>query len=382
MGSGMLLQDEEIMTQEQHITIIDEQPITGTIDSGVHRCPCEQCPLLVRFPDDGILLAWLDEKTGRTNSWKTHVAYHRNAVSLRAKLRAFGYELLMDLSEREVLKGYLQIVQKWAGERAPGSQFQGRPVAAAGYNQRLASISSLFQYARKKLLYTGSNPIELLERRKVHPYAGAQPLPQETVSEMLVQIPATGLANKRDSAILDVALETATRGQALLDLKVKDLTVVGSRLRVFFRRTKGNKNMTCTLEKETSAEVIAYLTELYGEEWERQTEDPVWVSLASNGTYGQQLSIQGLGGIYLKWLRTSKTHTSRHSTVMALIKMGVPTRDIKELLGHEHIATTELYVPIIQAQTEEKYGKELTAAFGLGAARKKKERVGEEEEKS
>jgi len=125
---------------------------------------------MIHLPEDGILVAWLDAKTGKSQSWKTHVAYHTTAIALRTRLQQHGYDLLMELSDDRLLAGYLLIVQQWAGSRAPTSKHKGE-IAASTYNHRLAVISSLFEYAKQQRLYTGDNPIDHIERRTVHALA-------------------------------------------------------------------------------------------------------------------------------------------------------------------------------------------------------------------
>lgn len=101
------------------------------------RCSVIQCPYLISLPADGILVAWLDDKTGKSHSWKTHVAYHATALSLRAALQVHGYELFYDLTDDTHYAAFLLIVQQWAGARAADSHHRG-PISPATYNHRLA----------------------------------------------------------------------------------------------------------------------------------------------------------------------------------------------------------------------------------------------------
>src|SRR5579864_6156173 len=106
-------EDNRLILQMPH------SQVTDASQAQIYHCPIKNCPHLICLPDDGILVAWLDAKTGRSQSWKTHVAYHSTTIALRTALRQHGYDLLIDLSDEMRLAGYLLIVQQWAGSRAP-----------------------------------------------------------------------------------------------------------------------------------------------------------------------------------------------------------------------------------------------------------------------
>jgi site-specific recombinase XerD len=322
-----------------------------------YPCPIKNCPAMIHLPEDGVLLAWLDAKTGRSQSWKTHVAYHTTAIALRSRLQQHGYDLLMDLSDDRLLAGYLLIVQQWAGSRAAGSKHKGE-IAASTYNHRLATISSLFEYAKQRRLYKGDNPIDLIERRTVHAYASAQAIEMLDMRKLLSKIDRADDAGKRDYALLCVALQTAQRGGALACMHIRDLTWVGNRLKVHFPRTKGAKTGEMLLEVETTGALADYLQRLYGPDWSEQKQRQVWVSFSNNDSRGEQLSIQAVEQICAKHLGTSKSHVTRHTTALALDELGVPLSQIQELLDHENPATTGLYTKRLK-KSQNQHGRAL-----------------------
>jgi integrase len=352
---------------EQDRLLLQLLPNQGTLSSGpqVSPCPTNQCPEVIRLPEDGILVAWLDAKTGKSQSWKTHVSYHTTAIALRTRLRQHGYDLLMDLSDDRLLAGYLLIVQQWAGSRAPTSKHTGE-IAASTYNHRLATISSLFEYARQQRLYKGDNPIDHVKRRTVHAYAGAQAIEMLEMRKLLARIDRRDDAGKRDYALISVALQTAQRGGALAAMHISDLTWVGNRLKVHFPRTKGAKVGETLLEVETTGALADYLQRLYGPDWHQQQQCPVWVSFSHNGSHGAQLSIQAVEQVCAKHLGTSKSHVTRHTTAHALDELGVPLSEIQEILDHNNAATTGIYTKRLK-KGQNKHGRALEQVFGVSA---------------
>jgi site-specific recombinase XerD len=346
--------------------------VTDASESQIYHCPIKNCRQTIHLPDDGILVAWLDAKTGRSQSWKTHVAYHSTAIALRTALRQHGYDLLMDLSDEIRLAGYMFIVQQLAGSRAPTSKHKGE-IKTSTYNHRLASISSLFEYAKQHRLYKGDNPIDLIERRTVHAYAGAQAIEMLDMRKLLAKIDRSDDAGKRDYALIGVALQTAHRGGGLADMRVGGLTWVGNRLKVHFPHTKGAKTDDKLLEVATTSALDGYLRRLYGPDWSQQKQCPVWVSYSNNNSRGEQLSIQAVEQICAKHLGTSKSHVTRHTTSLALDELGVPLSQIQELLDHENPATTCLYTKRLK-KSQNQHGRALEQVFGVSATRREEER--------
>ncbi|WP_201389526.1 tyrosine-type recombinase/integrase [Ktedonobacter sp. SOSP1-85] len=345
-----------------HLPILQSQALTG---EQVFQCIVTGCPHLVHLPEDGILVAWLDAKTGKSHSRKTHLAYHSTALSCRDALRAQGYDLFMDLSERGTRAHWLLIVQRWAGERAATSTRAGAP-ANSTYNQRLAILSSLFVYAHRQQLYQGDNPIELLERRKVYDYASAEAIEPLDMRKLLAAIDRTTISGLRDYALLSLALHTGQRVQVLADMRVGHLTRAGAALRVTFPRAKGGKRSTRQLGEETSAALITYLEQVYGTGWAAQGEAPVWMSLSRNQSRGQSLSLQALEQICARRLGTSKFHVTRHTAAKTLDQLGVSASEIQEFLDHESLATTGRYLKVLK-RAEHKYSRDLEQIFGIEA---------------
>jgi integrase len=361
-GSSMVM-DGRRETNDTTLLLSTVSHTAVTPVSPRQRCTVPQCHAPVQLPDDGILLAWLDEKTGRSRSWKTHVAYHTTALSLRDALRAHGFDLFCDLSEETRYASFLLIVQQWAGTRAKTSHHSG-PISAATYNHRLATISSLYSYARRMRLYRGDNPIEAIARRTLGEQHGAQALDVLEMRKRLVRINRATLAGQRDYALLSVALQTGSRVQTLADMRIGDLTWAGERLVIHFPRTKGGETDDKELEVETSKALAAYLSAQYGERWQDHPQAPVWISYARNDSYSKKLSEQALEQICLKHVGTSKFHTLRHTAGLTLEDLGATTSEIQSFLRHKNIATTSRYLKRAR-RAKNKYGRDLEQIFGI-----------------
>ena len=96
--------------------------------------------------------------------------------------------------------------------RLPGSRHKGE-IAPATKNQRLAILISFYQCANKRGFLTIGNPIDLVDRSPVQPYARAYGLEQEEVQERLLKIDVTSKAGLRDFALLLVLFTTGRRAK-------------------------------------------------------------------------------------------------------------------------------------------------------------------------
>jgi integrase len=266
--------DEAQVSEDRALALPHTSRITVTDEAQIYHCPITHCPHLISLADDGAIIAWLNEKTKKSQSWKTHVSYHSTALAVRAALRAHGYDLFTDLSSDEDYARYVLIVQQWADQRSTRAKRQGT-VTNATYNNRLAILGSLFDYAKRTRLYRGDNPIDSIQRRKVEDQDNAEPLDATEVAEHLAKINRATRAGKRDYALIGVALQTAQRGQALADMYIRDLSWVSPRLKVHFPATKGGRSDTKLLEVETSGALATYLRSYYGEEWVEKQDAPV-----------------------------------------------------------------------------------------------------------
>ncbi len=135
--------------------------------------------------------AWIHEKFGHTKSEKTRTAYSETILAFRKMLQREGLDLSWAASEREteaqIRQSLALYAQAFASTRLPGSHHKGE-IAPATKNQRLAILSSFYQFANKRGFLTIGNPIDLVDRSPVQPYARAYGLEQEEVQERLLKI--------------------------------------------------------------------------------------------------------------------------------------------------------------------------------------------------
>jgi integrase len=321
-----------------------------------------------RFTIDAAVAEWLAQKE-TIGSKRTRAEYEETMYLFRALLDQGGLDLLSNPID------IARIAALWANMRAPNTRRPGQDVSPAMYNQRLAILSSWYTFVQETYHLEVSNPIKGMKRRKVQPYAGADPIPPHEVEQGLAGIDRSTQEGIRDYALLAVALYTGRRASELADLRGRDVRIQGrgkeTRIRLVFH-AKGDKVKKDLLPTETSAVLLDYLHVRFGKQLQAIPPDaPIWISYSRNASRGQAISIRTLSNIVAAHLPTSKVHALRHSFVVGMLRSGAPLTDVADHLGHTDIKITRLYAKELTGD-ENRYGEALEKRFGI----KRKSRKG------
>lgn len=178
----------------------------------------------------------------------------------------------------------------------------GKEVRASTFNQRLAILSSFYQYALKHREGHSitENPITRVERA--------------TVADSPARaLPMTEVQGNRDKAFLLIGLNTGRRLSELHALHCRHIVMQQGTVYLIFERLKGGKTATNRLDRATAAALLTYLAAVYGEEL--PPEAPVWVSTSPRHQMHRlpvQVSRRTLANICAKHLGTSQVHVLRH----------------------------------------------------------------------
>lgn len=161
--------------------------------------------------------------------------------------------------------------------------------------------------------------------------------------------------DKRNQAMLELIYATGLRVSELCNLKITDLRFTSHQIRVF---GKGSKERIVPVNDYALKKVREYLVEarpiLLG-----YHRDDNFLFL---NNHGEVITRVGFFKI-LKQLaldagieKNISPHTLRHSFATHLLEAGVDIRLIQEMLGHEDIATTQIYTHLSLNKIKEVYG--------------------------
>lgn len=315
---------------------------------------------------DLAIAGWLHSKLQRSQSTRTQTTYLETLRDFRAALHFKQFDLdrldatpqacYDNLSERQVVTLTAQEFAAWS--------VSGRSVKAATHNQRLAVLSSFYEYAIRQD-FLDHNPIRKVERAKVDQYGSSKALPNEVTTEGLANIDRTTKRGKRDYALLCVLLETGRRLSEVAGLQWRDLYISRANvITVNFPNLKGGKEISDKLDPKTSAALLAWLRDFYGKELVSIASDaPLWVSLMPK-SYGQVLSIRSISNICKQHLGTGKVHQTRHTWTRNMLEAGASLPLIQKKLGHNSLATTGLYAQQLES-VENPFAEEIAKRAGI-----------------
>lgn len=211
-------------------------------------------------------------------------------------------------------------------------------IGAAARARKLSAIKSLYNYLNVRTKQITENPVKDIEFPKVR-----RALPKYlTLEESSRLLRATKGPNQtRDFAILMLFLNCGIRRSELVGLNISD--VYDDRIRVV---GKGNKERIVYMGQACRKAVDDYLAErrnivltdnraLFG------SRDKNRISASAVHRLVKKHMLEaGLDASQLS------AHKLRHTAATLMLSNGVDLKTLQEVLGHEHLDTTEIYTHI------------------------------------
>jgi site-specific recombinase XerD len=279
----------------------------------------------------------------RRMSPRTSVAYQRDLEAFGSFLKAREDGLDPD---RHVAPPYgalelatggdvLAYLQRLNGTRAYAPRSIRRKISA------LRTFYKFLKFDGRR----GDNPAADVPSPKI-----GRPLPKALTEADMDRLLATKLAGLtdvqrlRDRAILECLYSSGVRRSELLGLALTDVDLDGRSMRVV--GGKGNKDRVVPLTEVAADALRAYLGVR-----PRSSGDAFFI-----GRGGARLSESALYKIVRTYITIAglkghaSPHTLRHSMATHLYENGADLLVIKEILGHESLATTQVYTKVARSR--------------------------------
>jgi site-specific recombinase XerD len=278
----------------------------------------------IYVPADKTIAAFVNElHYARGRSPRTSEAYARD-------LELFGAYIEGDVAraERAQIKAF---VLELAGKRR---------YMPAAIRRKLVALRRFYRYlivegVREDDPTVGIDPPKLPKRLPVV-------LREDEVARLLRTAPPAGRTDfqkYRDRAILEVLYASGIRRAEVASLDLADVDLERRIMRV---TGKGNKQRTVLINEAAADAMRAYLG------YRPRTADAAFFI----GRRGERLGVRAVWEIVktiekLSGLVVHATpHVMRHSFATHLLENGADIMTIKELLGHESLATTQIYTNV------------------------------------
>jgi integrase/recombinase XerD len=198
--------------------------------------------------------------------------------------------------------------------------------------------------------YRESNPMELIESPKI-----GRKLPDIlSVDEIDHLINAVDLSTKegeRNQSIIETLYGCGLRVSELIDLKLSDLFFKEGFIKV---TGKGNKQRFVPIGEVTQQYISGYIRNSRTlVPLKKKASDVLFLNRRGNMlTRAMIFTIVKNLAVASNLQKNISPHTFRHSFATHLLENGADLRAIQQMLGHESITTTEIYLHVDKSQLQ------------------------------
>ena len=261
----------------------------------------------------------------RNYSVKTIVSYRTDLLEFEEYFKKVDAELDFTRADADVVRNWMVNLMD-----------DGR--TATTVNRKLSSLRSFYRFLLKRKVVSVDPMVKVVGPKK------KKPLPsfvREKDMDRLLDEPLydEGFEGCRDRAILEMFYATGMRRSELIGLDVADVDLSAKLIKVTGKR---NKQRLIPFGDELAEGLLEYI-KVRNETLLQGTEA---FFVLKNGERMYPEAVYRLVRRYLSGVVTLKKrspHVLRHTFATAMLNGKAELRAVKELLGHESLATTEVY---------------------------------------
>jgi len=254
-------------------------------------------------------------------------SYTRDIYKLQAYLEAHDISISPIKIDLEILQGFIYEISKIV---KPTTQ-----------SRIISGLRNFFDYLIFED-YRDHNPTELLETPKI-----GRTLPEtlsfSEINELINSIDLSLPQGERNRTIIETIYSCGLRVSELIHLKLSDLFFDEGFIRVL---GKGNKERFTPINYDTQKYISFYIKDIRSHiNPQKGYEDTLFLNRRGKSLTRQMIFmiIKALS-IKINLNKKIGPHTLRHSFATHLLEGGADLRAIQQMLGHESITTTEIYV--------------------------------------
>ncbi|WP_019039337.1 site-specific tyrosine recombinase XerD [Psychroflexus tropicus] len=253
--------------------------------------------------------------------------YRLDILKLTNYLSEFETDVSPITIDEEIVQNFIYIISKLLSERSQSRLISG--------------LKSFFDFLIFED-YRSTNPLELIES----PRLGRQlpdTLSTQEIDQLIDAIDLSHPQGQRNKAIIETLYGCGLRVSELISLKLSHLYFDEGYIKVL---GKGNKERLVPINDYTQKYINLYKNQIRNE----QQIKPEFNDILFLNRRGAQLTRAMIFTIVKQLAKSanfSKTvspHTFRHSFATHLLENGANLHVIQQMLGHESITTTEVYM--------------------------------------
>lgn len=280
---------------------------------------------------------YLEKEKGMAEN--TRLAYAGDMAELAAFLTERGLDCPLAASNTDLVAWMLKL--KNGGK------------SGSTLNRKLAAVRGYYNYYVRRGVI-GTNPTDNIKSPKVK----RKQIEYLTVEEMerLLSQPDESLKGRRDQALLELLYAAGLRVTEAAGANVSDVN-----LRIGFITCTGEKGKAriVPLGRPSRSALETYVYDVRPRLL-RGKEDDGALFLNTNGT---RLTRQGVWKILKEYAKTAglehrlSPQTLRNSFAVHMVQNGADLKSIQELMGHEDLAATQIYLSVTKNRIKEVYDR-------------------------
>ncbi|MDD4565399.1 MAG: tyrosine recombinase XerD [Eubacteriales bacterium] len=235
-------------------------------------------------------------------------------------------------------------------------QLKNTGKSSATVNRKAASLRAFYNFMTEKN-YISENPAVNIKSPKIE----RKSIEYLTVDEidMLLSIPDGSIKGLRDKAILELLYATGIRVSEIVEMNVVDVN-----LRMGFVTCTGEhgKARIIPMGRPCRAAVEEYIYEVRPK-FIKKSEDADSPNALFLNFSGKRLTRQGLWKMLKEYAKSVGIENRltpqilRNSFAVHMIQNGADIKSLQELLGHEDISATQIYLSVAKNRIKEVYDK-------------------------
>ena len=236
------------------------------------------------------------------------------------------------------------LLERYRGHLFYYRKKNGEPLSFRTQHGMLVPLKGWLRWmAREK--YILQNPAVDLELPRLGRFLPKHALTRDEIESILAE-PNTGDARGlRDRALLETLYSTGMRRAECVQLKLHNVDFNNGT--VFIHQGKGRKDRVIPIGNRALHWIEKYLTEVRPLLVLEPDDSSLFLSF-----YGAAISRDHLSGIVHEYVKAANIgklvgpHLLRHTMATLMLENGAELRFLQEILGHESIATTQIYTHV------------------------------------
>lgn len=265
----------------------------------------------------------------RNASERTLQSYQDDLTDFDANVEATATGITWATMDADVIRQWVMVMMD-------------RGNKATSVNRRLSALRTFYKFLLRRG-YVSVDPaynIKGPKREKVLPsYIRDSEVNRLLDGDFFPQ----GFQGTRDRTILLVLYSAGLRASEVTGLRVQDVEIDAMQLKVTGKR---NKQRILPFGEELKMQLEKYKHERDSFLESMQTTSEYFFLRTKSAAPMQYQDLRLMANKYLGMVTTAKKrspHTLRHSFATTMLNHQADLRSVKELLGHESLATTEIY---------------------------------------